>query len=135
MRKLIVRFIKLLVKIGVFGKIVSFTYTGPGISLNKFYAQGHWTDRQAIKSDLKIKFDKLLKPAFGKVFFDKFYLVIFYNSRHDVDNVVGMEKVFTDCLKGTIVENDNRVYYKGMLIFYDDTLPKNTFEFVLIEGK
>ncbi len=62
-------------------------------------------------------------------------MLIFYNSRHDVDNVIGMEKVFTDCLKGTLVKNDGKAYYKGLMIFYDTTLPKNTFEFVILEAK
>jgi hypothetical protein len=50
-----------------------------------------------------------------------------------VDNVVGMEKVFTDCIKGRIVTNDNKQYFKGLMIFYDQKLPKNTTEFILIE--
>ena len=53
----------------------------------------------------------------------------------DVDNVVGMEKVFTDCIKGRLVEEDDKRYFKGLMIFYDHKLPHNTFEFVLIEKK
>lgn len=135
MRHFIVRILKLLVKLGVLGQIVSFKYNGPGISLNKFYIQGHWTKRQGIKNELRSKFEVILKPAIGKIFFDKFYLLVFYNSKHDVDNIVGMEKVFTDTLKDLIVKNDSKTYYKGMLIMLDETLPKNTFEFVLIEAK
>lgn len=133
-KKFIIRILKLLVRLGFIGKVISFTYNGEGLSLNKFYSQGHWRTRQSAKQEYKAIFEKILEPAEGKYFFEKFYMVIFYNSRHDVDNVIGMEKVFTDCLKGKIVRGDGKVNYKGIAIFYDKTLPKNTFEFVLIES-
>jgi hypothetical protein len=134
MKKFIIRLLRLLVRLGIIGKVVSFTYKGEGLSLNKFYSQGHWRTRQSAKEEYRKKFEKVLEPAKGKYYFEKFYMIIFYNSRHDVDNVIGMEKVFADCLKGQLVPGDGKVNYKGILIFYDKTLPKNTFEFVLIES-
>lgn len=134
MRKFIVRLLKIFSRLGFIGKIVSFKYEGEGLSLNKFYSQGHWRTRQNIKKEYKEIFDKVIEPAIGKVFLDNFYILIFYNSRHDCDNVIGMEKVFTDCLKDKIIAGDSRVNYKGLMIFFDLTLPKNTFEFILIES-
>jgi hypothetical protein len=135
MRVFIVKILKLLSRFKVIGKIVRFTYQGEGVSLNKFYAQGHWRTRQQIKEKYKAIFDEIIDPYLDKIYFDNFYMLIFYNSRHDCDNVVGMEKIFMDCLKDKLVKGDSRVNYKGMMIFYDVTIPKNTFEFILIEGK
>lgn len=134
MRKFIVRLLKFLSRVKVIGKVISFKYSGDGLSLNKFYSQGHWRTRQNIKNEYKEIFDKIIESAIGKIFFENFYIVIFYNSRHDCDNVIGMEKIFTDCLKGKIIPGDSRVNYKGVMIFFDPTLPKNTFEFVLVES-
>lgn len=133
-RQFIVRILKLLSRLKIIGKVISFTYKGAGLSLNKFYSQGHWTDRNSVKQEYKAIFQNILKQAKGKYYFEKFYLLIFYNSRHDVDNVVGMEKVFVDTMKGDIIPNDGKVNYKGMMIFFDDNLPFNTFEFVIIEA-
>ena len=88
-----------------------------------------------MKKDSKEKFDILLAKAKKSSRFDKFCIVIFFNNRLDVDNVVGMEKVFTDCLKGTIIENDGKRFFKGLTIWYDPSLPKQTTEFILIEIK
>lgn len=133
-RVFIKRILKFLSRVKVIGKVISFTYRGPGLSLNKFYSQGHWTERNNAKQEFKGIFENILKQAKGKYYFERFYMVIFYNSRHDVDNVVGMEKVFVDTMKGDLIPNDGKVNYKGLMMFYDDTLPFNTFEFVIIEA-
>jgi hypothetical protein len=135
MRKFLVKLLKIFVRLRFIGRVVSFKYSGEGLSLNKFYSQGHWRTRQNVKQEYKAIFDKIIEPALSKVYMDKFYMLIFYNSRHDCDNVIGMEKIFTDCLKGKIVPGDGKVNYKGIMIFYDTSLPKNTFEFLLIEAK
>jgi len=133
-RKFIVRILKFLSRIKAIGKVISFTYKGEGLSLNKFYSQGHWRTRANAKTEYKLIFENIISKAKGKYFFDRFYMVIFYNSRHDVDNVIGMEKVFVDTMKGVMIKNDGKVNYKGIMIFYDDSLPNNTFEFVIIEA-
>lgn len=135
MRKFIIRLLRFFVRLNLIGRVISYTYQGEGLSLNKFYSQGHWRTRQNAKTEYREIFDKIIAASGKKFFFERFYMLIFYNSRHDVDNVIGMEKVFTDCLKGVIIKNDGKVNYKGLMIFYDESLPKNTFEFVLLEAK
>jgi hypothetical protein len=135
MKRFIVRLLKVLSRLEIIGKILVFKYTGEGVSLNKFYSQGHWRTRQQVKDKYRLLFDGIIKAQSGGELLTNFYLLIFYNSRHDCDNVIGMEKIFMDCLKDRIIKGDGRVNYKGVMIFYDVTLPKNTFEFVLIEGK
>lgn len=133
MRAFIVRILALLSKVKIVGRIWTLTYQGEGLSLNKFYAQGHWRTRQGLKDKYKALFMEVIQPALVNVRLEAFYLLIFYNSRHDCDNVVGMAKIFVDCLKGHSITGDGKTVYKGIMIFYDDTLPHNTFQFVLIE--
>ncbi len=146
MKDYIFRGIKYLLENNVLGKVVKIRYQGQGVSLNKFYKQGHWSSRAALKNEYGAKFDKLFEEAEDLAWMESFYLVIFYNSRHDVDNVVGMGKVFVDALKRTFdtegnvvrpgyVAEDNKKFYKGLAIFPDNSLPRNTFDFILLEPK
>jgi hypothetical protein len=134
MKKFIVRIVKFLIKLGILGRVVTFRYQGEMLSLNKFYSAGHWSTRHNAKGKFKNKFAPIIAPAIDKYFFDEYFMVIFYNSNLDVDNVIGMEKVLVDELKGQVVVNDSKRYYKGLVILYDKTLPKNTIEFTLIES-
>ena len=112
--------------------IYKITYQGKGVSLNQIYAQGHWRTRAAIKKKYKPIFDQLIKDCEEIQFMDKFSVWIFYNSRHDPDNIIGMEKLFVDSLKGKYVEDDHKKYFRGVSIFPDEELDSNTFEFYLL---
>lgn len=138
MVKIIERVLRLLVRVAGF-KVQEIVYVGRGISLNDFYKQGHWRTRHNIKK----KYSQILGEVIEKAnldFCDEFALIVFYNSLHDPDNVVGMTKVFVDCLKGNdfcgkyITEDDKR-YYKMCGVIPDTSLEKNTFKFILISNK
>lgn len=144
LRPLVSRLLSLCKRLKIIKNVVTITYQGKGVSLNKFYSQGHWGTRSAIKKKFRKIFDELFVESKDLVWMDQFALVIYYNSRHDLDNVVGMEKVFMDALKretdkqGRLirkgyVEDDNKKFYKGMVILPDTDLPTNTFEFHLID--
>jgi hypothetical protein len=146
MKEYIVRGIKYLLENNVLGKAVRIRYQGKGVSLNKFYKQGHWSTRSQLKNEYCKKFDVLFAEKEELTWMKSFYLIIFYNSRHDVDNVVGMGKVFVDALKRTTdkegnivregyVAEDDKKHYKGLGIIPDDSLPYNTFDFILLEPK
>jgi hypothetical protein len=107
-------------------------YQGKGVSLNDYYSAGHWSRRSKIKNTYKVIFNDLFTEA-NLSHMEKFSLVIRYNSRHDVDNVTGLEKVFIDTLREEWVKEDNKKYYRGYMVFPDEELPTNTFEFYLIE--
>jgi len=128
---LISRIIRLLIKLGVLKCAYKCVYTGKGVSLNEFYKQGHWSKRSRIKNQYRELFENMIDKAKIK-WMDQFSLVMFYNSRHDPDNVVGMEKVFMDTLKGKYMEDDNKKFFRGFAIFPDESLPMNTFEFYLL---
>lgn len=80
-------------------KCYQIKYSGTGVSLNQFYAQGHWSARSNLKNKYKPIFQKALKETIGDDSMDKFVIILEYNSRHDTDNIVGLEKIFTDAFK------------------------------------
>lgn len=131
MNQFIVRIVKILLRLGVLRDVYKITYQGKGVSLNEFYTQGHWTRRTKVKDKYKTIFTELIENS-KLEWMDQFSLLLFYNSRHDPDNVIGMEKVFVDTLKGDYIQDDNKKFYRGIYILPDDTLPANTFEFYLL---
>lgn len=134
LRKFILRILKLLIKANILGRVITLRYTGTGLSLNTFYSSNSWHTRQTAKNEYKSRFKPAINELSGIVL-DQFYVVLFYNSKHDVDNVVGMEKIVIDTLRESVVYGDQPEYYKGLCLFYDDSLPFNTFDILIIEGK
>jgi hypothetical protein len=108
------------------------TYTGQGISLNMFYAGGHWSERSKVKTKFKNIFTILFLQAKIKPL-EQFTISLVYNSRLDPDNVVAMAKVYCDSLKGRYIKDDTKKYYKGLSISPDETLPHNTYVFTITE--
>lgn len=107
-------------------------YEGAGISNNEFYAGKHWTVRAGIKKKYAKIFGWLIKGKAKK--YDTIGIVLFYNSKHDADNVTGgMIKVFLDTIKGKYIKDDAPQYCKMVASIFDPDLPKNTFEFVVIK--
>lgn len=112
-------------------KVFKVVYVGKGVSLNDYYTSGHWSKRANLKNKYKKIFTELLeKSEMEKV--DKFSILVRYNSRHDVDNVTGLEKLFVDTLKGTYIKEDDKKFYRGYMVFPDEQLKTNTFEFYII---
>ncbi len=129
MRKIINGLIRSLLNSKVFGKNYKITYCGKGVSLNQYYTSGHWATRAKLKNKYKEIFLKLLDEA-DVVPMKKFVIIIFFNSRHDTNNVVGLEKIFSDTLKEQdYIIDDNKKLYRGLMIFPDENLENNTFEF------
>ena len=130
----------------------SFTirYEGKGISLNDFYSQQHWSVRDKIVKKYKPMFRDLLTKELGSLELgqaerlDEFVLILEFWSRHDTDNIVGLEKVFMDALKqndrkgkeqdGWVID-DHKKYYKFFGIKPNDSFKNNEFVFHLIKLK
>ena len=108
------------------------SYSGKVFSLNDLYKQGHWSIRSKLKNEFKEIFtDVMIKAKVKKM--NNFYLILFFNTRHDTDNMVGMTKVFADTMKGVYVKDDTKDYYKGLCIFPDPTLKHGNIEIILVE--
>lgn len=107
-------------------------YTGACLSLNNVKSQ-HWRKTEKQKNDIKARVKVLLVLA--KVSFMKRYrIAMLYNSRHDLINVAFMIKIIEDCCKtkGYIID-DTKKFCRGILIEPDETLPTNTFKFIITE--
>lgn len=107
-------------------------YTGRIPSFNDIYESKHWKIRYSLSEKWHNVFLKLFKkhkiPKIGV-----FSLLVLYNTRHDVDNLVGVEKFFTDALTiGKYIVNDNQKCFKSLHIIVDKELPKNTVDFIII---
>lgn len=111
------------------------TYTGKIPSYNAIFKSPHWKERAALTIKYKGIFATLIKKYYGgkpeKT--TNFSIYVFFNSRHDTDNIVGAEKFFTDTLVGLgYVENDSKQFYRSLVIAPDESLDKNTLEFYLV---
>jgi hypothetical protein len=134
MAEIIRRLIKLFGRLGIINGYTNLEYNGELFSLNDLYSSGHWRTRANLKKKYREIFSDLIqKYKMNPV--KTFSLVIFYNSRHDPDNITGMEKMFTDVLRSEeIITDDSKAYYKLYAVVPDLKLPKNTLNFYLIEN-
>lgn len=131
MTKLIRRLLGLLFTLGIYTKHYKISYTGKLISWNILYSQGHWAKRSALKSQYEKLFTILALEAQVKKM-EEMSIVAFYNNKMDVDNISLTTKWLADVLKGTYIEGDDTRFYKGLMIFHDEALPKNNIELHII---
>ncbi len=124
--------------------VYTVVFQGQGVSNNAFYSSHHWKVRHGIKEKFgKIFWYKLLEAKLPQM--EEYQLYIFYNSKHDPSNVTAMLKLFEDSLKeerkeGVVTKkgwiyDDTKKYCKGVGQHPDETLPNNTFEFVILHLK
>lgn len=118
-------------------------YKGPIYSNNDAQSK-HWRKKASLVKKYKIIFRHLILAA-KLPWFEEFALVVYFNSRHDTDNISSTAKIFVDCLrqrelKGKIIQkgyvkDDSKKYYKMLAILPDDSLKKHEFKFKLIKIK
>ena len=123
------------INVGLVKDVHKFKYSGAGVSNNQYYKSSHWTQRNKLVNEYhEIILDFIGDKLDGKDL-DKFGLLLFYNSRHDTDNIVGFGKIFVDVLNKelNVIKEDNKHHYKVCMTAPDLDLPHNTFEFLLIE--
>jgi hypothetical protein len=120
--------------------IYKIVYKGKPFSLNDIYQSGNSKGGWYLRKKLKDKYGKIFSDLLDEHYaggylkkFDKFYLAVLYNSKHDADNIVGMSKVFADTLRPKYVPNDTKKHFKGLMVFVDERLSMNEFEFLIID--
>jgi hypothetical protein len=128
---LIRRILSLLFTLKIYSKHYTLSYNGEIISFNQLYSGGHWSKRSAMKSKYRKIFEILLLEAKVKPMSEVF-LAVFFNTRHDCDNIVLTGKFLLDTMKGKYIPDDTSKYYKGIQIIHDSSLPRGTLEFHLI---
>lgn len=131
MSQLIRRLLSLLFKLGFYNKHYKLVWDGEIVSFNQLYSGGHWSKRSGIKNKFHKIFGGLLLEAKVKPMTEVF-LTIFFNTRHDCDNIVLTGKFLLDTMKGTYIPDDTSKYYKGIQIIHDSSLPKGRLELHLI---
>jgi hypothetical protein len=122
------RLLKLLFVFNVYNKHYVLRYDGEVISFNKLYSGGHWSKRSGYKNRFSKIFTLLCLEANVQPMKEMF-LVVFYNTRHDADNIVLSAKFLMDAMKGTYIVDDSSKYYKGIQVTHDPDLPKGMLEF------
>jgi hypothetical protein len=125
------RLLKLLFTFGIYKKHFIVTYTGEVTSMNKVWSATSWHMRSAMKIKFAKIFTVLLHEA--KVSeMSEMSVVMFYNSRVDVDNAIVGCKILMDCVKGAYLKDDSSKHYKALFMVHDPALPKNTYQYHLI---
>jgi Endodeoxyribonuclease RusA. len=127
MAKVVRRLLSLLFALKFYDKHYKIIYGGKIVSFNQIYSGSHWSKRSAIKIKFHEIFEILLLEAKVKPMKEMF-LVIFFNTRHDCDNIVLTAKFLLDTMKGKYIEDDTSKFYKGIQIVHDSELPKGQLE-------
>jgi hypothetical protein len=124
------RILSLLFSLGIYKFHYKVVYSGEVVSTNKFYASPHWSIRSKMKNKYATIFAVLLKEAKVKPM-EKMSLVVFCNTRLDIDNHV-MNKFLIDVVKEKYLEEDTTKFYESTHTVHDPSLPKNTIHYHLI---
>jgi hypothetical protein len=125
------RLIRLLLRFNIFDRHYILKYSGKIISFNQLYSGGHWGKRQGYKNTYGKIFSSLCLAAKIQPM-QELFLVVFYNTRHDCDNIVLSAKFLLDVMKGKYITDDSSKYYKGILVHYDSSLPRGVLEFHIL---
>ena len=105
------------------------------VTLNSVYSSANWR----VRSNLKNKYHKHFEALISQ--YDKpenpiqsFGVKLLVNSRHDIDNLVIMNKWFVDTLreKEWVVE-DNQKHFKKFVIEVEEDRPRNLYTIKLFE--
>jgi hypothetical protein len=124
--------------------VAEILYKGKGVSFNQIYSSGTWYTRSSIKNKYKKIFLALLNENEDIRWMGQYLVDLSYNSRHDPDNVVAMEKIFIDTIKQDVdpkgnvlyegyIKDDSKRYCRGVILRPDESLPYNSFKFALYE--
>ena len=111
MSQLVRRLLGLLFTLGFYDKHYKIDYTGEVVSFNSVYSGGHWSKRSGIKNSYNKIFSVLLAEANVKPM-KEMSLVVFFNTKHDTDNLGYILKMIVDTMKGKYIENDGNKIFK-----------------------
>ena len=131
MTKIIRRLLKLLFTLGVYDNHYVITYEGEVTSMNKIWSSPHWGTRSAMKNKYSKIFSTLLMEEEVQPM-RELVIVLFFQSRIDVDNAIVGCKVLADTIKGSYLPDVSTKFYKGLFMIHDPNLPKNNYEYHLI---
>ena len=106
---------------------IQIEWEGVDLSLNKWYANRHWSFRNKEKEFWANLFLKLLPKRTKKI--DKYIITMYFNSRLDASNTVPMIKILEDTMKKAhYIVDDSKKFCKGIQIYPDETLGKKHYK-------
>jgi len=101
-------------------------WDGVDLSLNKWYANRHWSYRNKEKEFWHNLFLKLLPKKIRVI--EKYAISLYFNSRLDASNTIPMIKIFEDTMKEeSFIIDDSKKYCKGIQVFVDESLGKKSY--------
>jgi len=101
----------------------TFEFEGAWPSVNDLRNK-HWRTLDGLKNTIKKKYTVLILQQKPKKM-NKFRVSVVYNSKLDPDNVT--LKFLVDSLKGIVIVDDNKKYFRGFEINPDESLKHNTY--------
>lgn len=108
----------------------SITWEGVDLSLNKWYANRHFSYRIKEKEFWSSLFLKLLPKRTKKI--DKYMITLLFNSRLDASNTIPMLKIAEDTMKKNhYIVDDSKKYCKGIRIYPDETMGKKDYKLIV----
>lgn len=97
------------------------------ISLNEWYSSKHWSYRKKQKDEWFKTFKSLL-DVFPKETFEKYSILLEYNSRLDPSNTITMIKLLEDTMKKECwIVDDSPKYCESLTIRFSQELSKKTY--------
>lgn len=111
-------------------KSIEIEWEGVDLSLNKWYANRHFSYRIKEKQFWSSLFLTLLPKRYKKI--DKYEITLLFNSRLDASNTVPMVKILEDTMKKeSYIIDDSRKYCKGIHLIPDDSLRKKHYKLIV----
>lgn len=108
---------------------IEIEWEGVDLSLNKWYANRHFSYRIKEKAFWTGLFLKLLPKRIKKV--DKYMITLYFNSRLDASNTIPMIKILEDTMKKEhYIIDDSKKYCKGISIYPDENLGKKSYKLI-----
>lgn len=102
-------------------------WEGIDLSLNKWYANRHFSYRIKEKEFWSDLFIKLLPKRSKKI--DKYIITLHFNSRLDASNTIPMIKIFEDTMKKNhYIIDDSKKFCKGIEIYPDESMGKKNYK-------
>ncbi len=109
---------------------IELEWDGVDLSLNKWYANRHFSYRIKEKEFWTNLFLKLLPKRTKKI--DKYMITLYFNSRLDASNTIPMIKIAEDTMKKNhYIVDDSKKFCKGISIYPDETMGKKNYKLIV----
>lgn len=109
---------------------IEIEWEGVDLSLNKWYANRHFSYRIKEKAFWNSLFLRLLPNRAKKI--DKYMITLYFNSRLDASNTIPMIKICEDSMKKEhYIIDDSKKYCKGISIFPDESMGKKNYKLIV----